>query len=109
MESCPRPTVFVLCCRLYRHLGRITHVVVPWEHTWTFMAKCVGADVARVTAWAIVGSMVVAGGCAIVMNNAHTPYCVHVECLIAVHHGARSYHPAVVFVAHLQHAPARIW
>jgi branched-subunit amino acid ABC-type transport system permease component len=26
------------------------------------MAKCLGADVARVTAWAIVGSMVVAGG-----------------------------------------------
>lgn len=48
-------------CRLYRHLGRITHVVVPWEHTWTFMAKCVGADVARVTAWAIIGSMVLAG------------------------------------------------
>lgn len=25
------------------------------------MAKCVGADVARVTVWAIVGSMVLAG------------------------------------------------
>lgn len=54
--------VMLSCCRLYRHLGRVTHVVVPWEHTWTFMAKCVGADVARVTAWAIVGSMVFAGG-----------------------------------------------
>lgn len=28
------------------------------------MAKCLGADVARVTAWAIVGGMVVAGECA---------------------------------------------
>lgn len=49
--------------RLYRHLGRVMHVVVPWEHTWTFMAKCVGADVARVTAWAILGSMLIAGEC----------------------------------------------
>lgn len=37
------------------------HVVVPWEQTWSHVAKCVGADVARVTAWAIVGGMVVAG------------------------------------------------
>lgn len=50
-----------LPCRLYCHLGRVVHVVVPWEQTWSHVAKCVGADVARVTAWVIVGGMVIAG------------------------------------------------
>eukprot|EP00879_Flechtneria_rotunda_P005162 GHRR01005444.1.p1 GENE.GHRR01005444.1~~GHRR01005444.1.p1 ORF type:complete len:797 (+),score=305.13 GHRR01005444.1:841-3231(+) len=44
---------------LYQHLGSVVHVVVPWEQTWSHVAKCVGADIARVTAWAIVGGMVV--------------------------------------------------
>ncbi|WIA41003.1 hypothetical protein OEZ86_004644 [Tetradesmus obliquus] len=46
---------------LYEHLGSVVHVVVPWEQTWSHVAKCVGADVARVTAWAIVGGMLIAG------------------------------------------------
>ncbi|KAF6259218.1 hypothetical protein COO60DRAFT_1700957 [Scenedesmus sp. NREL 46B-D3] len=46
---------------LYEHLGSVVHVVVPWEQTWSHVAKCVGADVARVTAWAIVGGMIIAG------------------------------------------------
>lgn len=38
------------------------------------MCKCVGADVARVTAWAIVGGMLVAGeqGAVLVVGSAHS-------------------------------------
>jgi hypothetical protein len=60
--------------RLYRHLGKIVHVVVPWEQTWTYVAKCVGADVARVTAWAIIGGMALAGA-----KQLSVVACRHVE------------------------------
>ena len=45
---------------LYKHLGALVHVVVPWEHTWSHATKCLAADVCRVAGWVVVGSMVAA-------------------------------------------------
>jgi len=38
-------------------IGSVTHVLVPFEQTWSHVARCVAADAARVLGWAVAGTV----------------------------------------------------
>jgi hypothetical protein len=38
-------------------LGAVTHVLVPFEQTWSHVARCVVADAARVLGWAVAATV----------------------------------------------------